>query len=158
MRTAALVVVAAALAACRFTDPDMREDAVAYSQLAAHESRTEMVKDDPSLEAHMKSAAGWAAFGSTGDSLFSRRPGDALGLAHDNRTGKETPMRVLVPNVDRSVGLPRYRGLLVFADATEFAQFVKGGPLPAAGEGVDIRWTVDGVPASPPDGATCRPE
>ena len=158
MRLAAAAVVAASLAACRSSDPDMREDAVAYARLAAHDARTEVEQADPALANRISAAAGWAAFGSTGDSLFGRRTGDGLGLAHDNRTGKETPMRVNVPDADRSLGLQRFRAVLVFSDGAAFARFVKGGDLPAAGEGTDVRWLEEGVAVPPPSGVTCRPE
>jgi hypothetical protein len=158
VRLAAAAVLAASLAACRGTDPAMREDAVAYAQLAAHQTRAEMEQADPAFAKEISAAAGWAAFGSTGDSLFGRRPGDGLGLAHDNRTGKETPMRVNVADADRSLGLQRFRAVFVFSDAAAFARFVKGGDVPSGGEGVDVRWTQDGVAVPPPAGATCRPE
>jgi hypothetical protein len=158
VRAAAAALAAVSLAACSFTDSTMRDDAVAYAQFAARDARAEMVKADPSLARRIEAAAGWAAFGSTGDSLFARRRGDALGIAHDNRTGKETPIRVNVADTDRAMGLQRYRGLFVFDDAAVFTQFVRGGDLPAAGEGVEVRWTEDGISAPPPARATCRPE
>jgi hypothetical protein len=136
----------------------MREDAVAYARFAAREARTEMEHADPALSRRIAASAGWAAFGSTGDSLFGRRRGDGLGIAHDNRTGAETPMRVNVPDLDRSEGLRRYRGVLLFADPAAYSRFVLGGAIPPAGEGVEVRWSEDGAAVPPPADATCRPE
>ena len=158
MRSAAAVVLAASLAACQSSDTAMRDDAVAFAQFASREARAEFVQAEPALTGRMGAAAGWAAFGSTGDNLFARRRGNALGIAHDNRTGKQTPIRVNVAGSDRAEGLQRYRGLFVFEDAAAFAQFVRGGELPAAREGVEVRWSEDGIPSPPPSRATCRPE
>jgi hypothetical protein len=159
MRRPLALVVAAALAACQSSDPEQqRSDAVAFARLASHEARAEMEAADPSLRARLDAAAGWAAFGSTGDSLFSKKRGDGLGLAHDNKKRTDTAMRILVPGTERRLGLTTFRALVVFSDAAAFTQFVKGGDLPAAGEGVDVRWTEDGVAVPPPSGVTCRPE
>jgi hypothetical protein len=158
VRKLAAAVAAVLLAACQSSDPDARADARAYARLASNDARTEMVASDPALPAQLDAAAGWAAFGSTGDSLFGRRTGDGLGLAHDNRTRKDLPMRIFVPGADRSLGLRSFRALIVFSEPAAFAQFVRGGDVPAAGQGVDVRWNEDGVAVPPPSGVTCRPE
>ena len=156
LATAALVLVT--VAACMSSDSDQRTDALAYAKLAAHDARNEMEHADPALRARLEAAAGWAAFGSTGDSLFAKRRGDGLGVAHDNRTRKDTAMRITVPGSDRSLGLRTFRAIVVFSDAAAFAEFVKGGALPDAGDGVDVRWSEDGLAVPPPSGVTCRPE
>jgi hypothetical protein len=158
VRKLAAAVAAVLLAACQSENPDRRADARAYARLASDQARAEMVASDPALPARLDAAAGWAAFGSTGDSLFARRRGDGLGLAHDNRTRADTPMRITVPGTDRTLGLRTFRALLVFSDPAVFAQFVRGGDLPAAGPGVEIRWTEDDVAVPTPSGVTCRPE
>ena len=159
MRRFAVLLAVAALAACQSSAPEQqRADAIAFARLASFEARTEMEAADPALRARLDAAAGWAAFGSTGDSLFSKRKGDGLGLAHDNKTRADTAMRILVPGTDRRLGLTTFRALVVFSDPAAFAQFLKGGDLPAAGDGIDVRWTEDGAAVPPPSGVTCRPE
>lgn len=158
MRRLAVLLAIAALAACRSSDTAERDDARAFARLASYEARTEMEAADPALSARLDAAAGWAAFGSTGDSLFAKRKGDGLGLAHDNKTRADTAMRISVPGTDRRLGLTSFRALVVFSDPAAFAQFLKGGDFPAAGDGVDVRWTEDGAPVPTPSGVTCRPE
>ena len=158
MKKLTIALALLSLAACQSAEQERRADAQAYARLASHEARSEMEAADPALKARLASAAGWAAFGSTGDSLFSRKSGDGLGLAHDNARQSDTPMRIIVPGTDRRLGLRTFRALVVFSDPAAFAQFVKGGDLPASGDGIDVRWNEDGVAVPPPSGVTCRPE
>ena len=87
----------------------------------------ELYKLAPSARQHISNAYGYAIFDNTGINLLLLSTGQGYGVAHNNRTGKDTYMKMFSAGVGVGIGVKDFRGIFVFQNKDVFEQFVDTG-------------------------------
>ena len=81
----------------------------------------------PSAKKKVQSAAGYAVFSNVGINLFIVSTANGAGIAHDNKTGKDTYMSMFSGGVGIGLGVKDFRGVFVFETKAAFDNFVNTG-------------------------------
>jgi lipid-binding SYLF domain-containing protein len=87
----------------------------------------ELYRTKPEMKDRLKRAAGYATFRQTDVNLFLLASGNGYGLVADNKTGKETFMRVASLGGGVGLGVKDLRVIFVFNEAKVMEQFVEQG-------------------------------
>ena len=116
----------------------------AYVQVMRDTTLADLETQVPGTAARLEHVPGWAVFSTVGARMFMSGRGDALGIAHDTRTGAETYMRMTESGVDPRVGPDEFRAVFVFSDEQSFRRFVEQG-RGIGGDGVPGAGPVLGV-------------
>ena len=87
----------------------------------------ELYKLAPSAKQHISNAYGYAIFDNIGINLLLVSTGQGYGVAHNNRTGKDTYMKMFSAGVGVGLGVKDFRGTFVFQNKGVFDQFVNTG-------------------------------
>lgn len=91
------------------------------------EMLAELYKTKPALKDRIKNAAGYATFKQSDVNLFLLASGHGYGLLVDNKTGKETFMRVASLGGGLGLGVKDLRVVFVFKDAKVMKNFMDEG-------------------------------
>ena len=91
------------------------------------EMLAELYKSQPKLKDRIKKAAGYATFKQSDMNLFLLASGHGYGVLMDNKTGKETFMRVASLGGGVGLGIKDLRVVFVFNDAKVMKSFVEQG-------------------------------
>ncbi|MCF7971104.1 MAG: hypothetical protein K9L22_08075 [Methylococcaceae bacterium] len=87
----------------------------------------ELYKLVPSAKGHVMGAYGYAVFDNKGIHLLMVSTGQGYGVAHNNKTGKDTYMKMFSAGVGVGLGIKDFRGVFVFDSKTVFDRFVEQG-------------------------------
>ena len=127
----ALVVL---LAACASMTQTERANKQAEIRQATQSTLGKFYAADPKLRDEVANAPGYAVFTTYGASLLVGGAG-GKGIAHDNRTNKETFMDMGQASAGIQAGIAQTETLIVFKSAEAFQKFVdKGWEFGAGGE------------------------
>jgi hypothetical protein len=106
-------------------------DSVKEKQTNVRKQRDEMLAElyatKPEMKDRLKNAAGYATFKMTDVNLFLLASANGYGVLTDNKTGKETFMRVASLGGGLGMGLKDIRVIFVFNDAKVMKQFLEQG-------------------------------
>lgn len=95
------------------------------------EMRTEVLnqlyENNPETKDMIKKAEGYAVFNNGGINLIFLSAGSGKGVAHDNKTGKNTFMRMATGGVGIGLGIKDYRAVMIFHKRSAFDNFVEHG-------------------------------
>jgi len=91
------------------------------------EMLAELFKSQPKLKDRLKKAAGYATFKQSDMNLFLLASGQGYGMLVDNKTGKETFMRVASLGGGVGLGIKDLRVVFVFNDPKVMKSFVDQG-------------------------------
>jgi lipid-binding SYLF domain-containing protein len=91
------------------------------------EMLAELYRTKPEMKDRVKRAAGYATFKQTDVNLFLLASGHGYGLLVDNKTGKETVMRVASLGGGVGMGIKDLRVIFVFNDPKVMQQFLEQG-------------------------------
>lgn len=95
------------------------------------EMRTEVLaqlyENNPETKAMIRDAEGYAVFNNGGVNLVFLSAGSGKGVAHDNKTGKNTFMRMATGGVGVGLGIKDYRSVMIFHDRSAFDSFIDKG-------------------------------
>ena len=95
------------------------------------EMRTEVLaqlyENNPETKSMIKDAEGYAVFNNGGINLVIFSAGSGKGVAHDNKTGKNTFMRMMTGGIGIGLGIKDYRAVMIFHDRSAFDTFVDKG-------------------------------
>jgi lipid-binding SYLF domain-containing protein len=91
------------------------------------EMLAELYRLKPEMKDRLKQAAGYATFKQTDVNLFLLASGNGYGMLVDNKTGKETVMRVASLGGGVGLGLKDLRVIFVFNDSKVLKQFLDQG-------------------------------
>ncbi len=91
------------------------------------EMLAELYRTKPEMKDRLKQAAGYATFKQTDVNLFLLASGNGYGLLVDNKTGKETVMRVASLGGGVGLGVKDLRVVFVFNDPKTMQQFLEQG-------------------------------
>jgi len=118
-----------ALAACTTTTGSGSSPAQERSEVQRMRSETlaKLYKVQPGAQAHIQKAAGYAVFSNVGVNLILLSAAGGSGVARDNKTGRDTYMRMVSGGVGFGLGVKDFRGVFVFSTSDKLDQFVNSG-------------------------------
>jgi lipid-binding SYLF domain-containing protein len=103
----------------------------AEQQQSIQKTRAEVLshlyKLNPSTKDEVRRAAGYAVFSSANLAAIFISGGYGYGVAHDNRTGKDTYMKMASAGVGLGVGVRDFRAVFIFSDQKDYRSFVDKG-------------------------------
>jgi lipid-binding SYLF domain-containing protein len=106
-------------------------DSVEEKRQTVRQQRDEMLAElyrtKPETKERVKQAAGYATFRQTDVNLFLLASGNGYGMLVDNKTGKETVMRVASLGGGVGLGVKDLRVVFVFNDPKVMKQFLEQG-------------------------------
>jgi lipid-binding SYLF domain-containing protein len=86
-----------------------------------------LYKAEPSTQAAIRAAAGYAVFSNTGLKIFMLGSGKGEGIAVNNKTNAETFMKVVELQAGLGFGVKKFSVIFVFDNAQAFDSFVNSG-------------------------------
>jgi len=98
-----------------------------YVKEMRDEALADLYKRDVNLRGKVQSAAGYAVFSNLAGGILFVSTGQGYGIAHDNRSGKDTYMKMGELGAGMGLGMRHFRGIYVFNDAVNFRKFVESG-------------------------------
>ena len=96
-------------------------------QTMKQETLDDLYTFHPEAKHKLSNSVGYAVFSNTGINLLLLSTGNGYGVAHDNKTGKETYMRMFSAGVGIGVGVKDFRGIFIFSTKEAFDSFVEQG-------------------------------
>lgn len=91
------------------------------------ETLEKLYKVHPLSKVAIQNSAGYAVFSNIGINVILLSAAGGSGVAHDNRTNKDTYMRMVSGGFGFGLGVKDFRGVFVFATDKAFKQFVESG-------------------------------
>jgi lipid-binding SYLF domain-containing protein len=116
-----LLVPAAAMA-----EPTPAEQRAKLGELRS-EALNQLYKEEPSARGLIQKAVGYAVFSNTGINVLLLSTGRGAGIAHDNKSGKDTYMKMFSAGAGVGMGIKKFRAVFVFQSRDAFTQFVEKG-------------------------------
>lgn len=86
-----------------------------------------LYKVHPAARADVQKAAGYAVFSNVGINLILLSAAGGSGVAHDNRSGKDTYMKMVSGGFGIGLGVKDFRGVFVFSTTEKLNQFTNSG-------------------------------
>ena len=86
-----------------------------------------LYKVHPAARADVQKAAGYAVFSNVGINLILLSAAGGSGVAHDNRSGKDTYMKMVSGGFGIGLGVKDFRGVFVFSTTEKLNQFNNSG-------------------------------
>jgi lipid-binding SYLF domain-containing protein len=93
----------------------------------ANETLTRLYKTQPSAEKAIAKSAGYAVFSSFGMKIFVAGGGTGKGIAVDNKTKKETFMKMVEVQAGLGMGVKKFRLIWVFEKHGDLDKFINSG-------------------------------
>ena len=109
------------------TGAKTKEQKQAEVRQKAAETLAKLYQAKPSTRATIKAAAGYAAFSNFGMKILLAGGGKGQGLAHDNRTQKDTYMKMVELQAGLGMGVKKFRTIFVFETKDAMDQFISKG-------------------------------
>ncbi|MBT5767703.1 MAG: hypothetical protein HOI58_12730 [Kordiimonadaceae bacterium] len=106
----------------KLSDKNVRE-----TQEMRQEVLAQLYENNPEARELIANAEGYAFFNNGGVNLIFLSAGSGKGVAHDNRSGQDTYMRMATGGVGIGLGIKDYRTVMVFHKRAMFDQFVDKG-------------------------------
>ena len=91
------------------------------------ETLAHLYKLHPGAQAAIQKAAGYAVFSNVGINLILLSAAGGSGVAHSNKTGKDTYMKMVSGGLGFGLGVKDFRGVFVFATADKLESFINSG-------------------------------
>lgn len=93
----------------------------------SHKSLNLLYKNFPETKEMIKNAYGYATFSNLGVELGIISTEQGKGLAHSNKTGKSTYMKMFSGGVGLGVGIKDFRAIFIFENQKVYDEFVEHG-------------------------------
>ncbi len=87
----------------------------------------ELYQQRPEARTKIENAAGYGVFTSIASKVFVLATGNGFGIVRDNRTGKDTYMRMIEVGGGFGMGLKKYKAVFVFNDGVAMRKFLESG-------------------------------
>lgn len=91
------------------------------------ETLERLYREQPWTRDDIQNAAGYAVFSSVGVHIAFLSGSGGMGLAHDNRSGRETYMNMAAAGVGLGLGIKDFRVVFVFHTPGAYKQFIEQG-------------------------------
>jgi lipid-binding SYLF domain-containing protein len=108
-------------------DEQKNEEQRTQIRQMVQDTLTRLYKADPSARTAVKNAYGYAVFSNTGIKILLGGSGNGKGVAVDNKTKKETFMKMLQIQAGLGFGVKKFRVVFVFDNQKVFNDFVNSG-------------------------------
>ena len=105
-------------------DPEEKRQTI---QKMRQETLAGLYKYAPHAKDDILKAAGYAVFSNTGINLFVVSTANGWGVAHNNKTGKDTYMKMFSGGAGYGMGVKDFRGIFIFSTETALTHFVEEG-------------------------------
>ncbi len=93
----------------------------------AHKTLQQLYKAEPHAKEAVKHAAGYAVFSNTGVKIFVAGSGTGKGIAVNDKTKKETFMKMIELQAGLGMGVKKFNVVFVFDNDKVFDSFVNSG-------------------------------
>ncbi len=93
----------------------------------ANETLNRLYKAQPSARNAVQNAAGYAVFSNFGMKIFLAGGGSGSGLAVNNKTKKETFMKMVEVQAGLGLGIKKFRVIFVFEKSKDLDDFINSG-------------------------------
>ncbi|MCI0585879.1 MAG: hypothetical protein L0323_03445 [Planctomycetes bacterium] len=115
------------LAGCATPKGETTEDKRAYVRRMRDEALADLYRAKPEVRARLEKAAGYGVFSDISVKILLVGSGHGYGVVVDNKTGKETYMRMGQVGVGYGIGVKDFRAVFVFKDKGMLDSFVEKG-------------------------------
>jgi lipid-binding SYLF domain-containing protein len=96
-------------------------------QVMRSETLAQLYKVHPYAKTQIKQAAGYAVFSNVGVNLFLLSTASGWGVVRDNKTGRNTYMKMYSAGIGPGLGIKDFRGVFVFTSKSALTRFVEDG-------------------------------
>src|SRR5450631_2334416 len=127
MRHFIAALLLCALATAAHAADNKIEDKQKEIRKMVQDTLQQLYKADPRTKAVIKSAAGYAVFSNLGVKILMAGSGSGKGVAVDNKTKKETFMKMLEVQAGLGMGVKKFRVVFIFDNHSAFNSFVNSG-------------------------------
>ena len=128
-RTIAIALLAVCVlvaAGCRTPKGESVQEKRSYALQMKSDALSELYAKRPEAKAHIAKAPGYAVFSNIGSKIFMLATGNGFGVATDNRSGKNTYMKMVEAGGGMGMGIKTYRAVYVFNSRQAFDDFLSG--------------------------------
>lgn len=125
MRRLAIFLLLAAFAATALAETPAQRRAEINKRRA--DTLGKLYKVHPAAKGRIAGAYGYAVFTNLGVNLVLMSVAGGSGVAHDNKAGRDTYMKMISGGVGLGLGVKDFRGIFVFTTAKAFHDFVEEG-------------------------------
>lgn len=115
------------IAGCATPQGDTASEKRASIDQMTQDTLAEAYRLNPGLQSKVKRAAGYGVFSNRGAKLLIMSSGNGYGLVHDNRSGRNTYMRMAEVGAGLGVGIKDFRAVFVFQNEQILNQFISSG-------------------------------
>jgi lipid-binding SYLF domain-containing protein len=127
LKMIASILALALLSASASIAADKNEEKREKSRKMAAQTLKDLNKLQPTSEAAIQKAAGYAVFNNMGTNLLLLSTARGAGIAVDNKSKQETFMKMISAGAGLGVGVKDYRVIFVFANNKALTQFLDSG-------------------------------
>lgn len=129
MRLAVVLALVAAVFAAGCSGPKgaTATEKKAYIQDMKQKALSDLYARDPSLKAHVEKATGYGVFSNIGTNIIFVTTGSGYGVVKNNKTGKETYMKMAEGGVGLGLGVKDFRAVFVFNNEQVLNRFIYSG-------------------------------
>jgi hypothetical protein len=103
------------------------EEKRAYVKDMREEALADLYARDPAIRGKVRAAAGYAVFSDLAGGILFLSTGQGYGIAHDNRTGQDTYMKMGELGAGMGLGMRHFRAVYIFHNSAHFERFVESG-------------------------------
>jgi len=107
--------------------PKTSEDWRTYLNFRRDETLENLYAIKPEAKAVIQNAKGYAVFSNFGMKLGFVGGGNGRGILHDNKSGKDTYMRMMQAGVGWGLGIKDFRAVFVFDNSAVMEKFLTSG-------------------------------
>lgn len=104
-----------------------KEQQQAEIRKASTEVLAELYKEQPSAKKAIQNAAGYGVFKNAGMKILFAGGGRGKGVVVNNKTGKETFMKMLEVQAGLGIGIKKFNVIFVFENPTVMNEFIESG-------------------------------
>jgi len=119
----ALILLATGLSSAKDSPDQKREK----TRKMAAQTLQDLYKLQPTAQAEIQKAAGYAVFNNMGTNLLLLSTARGAGIAVDSKTKQETFMKMISAGAGLGVGVKDYRVIFVFENDKALSQFLDSG-------------------------------
>ena len=112
---------------CAGAKGDTKADKISNINKMRNEDLAELYKEAPKARQEIANAYGYAVFDNKGIYLLALSSGQGYGVARNNKTGKDTYMKMYSAGAGVGMGVKTYSGIFVFDNKTVYDYFLETG-------------------------------
>ncbi len=121
------IVLAVSFAAgCKTPKGETAQEKRNFALQMKDEALADLYNEQPEAKAHVAQAPVYAVFSNVGSKILMVATGSGFGVATDNRTGKNTYMRMVEGGGGVGIGIKAYKAVYVFNSRDAFQKFLDG--------------------------------